>query len=140
MYSFGIHQNLTPPQLFLLITVDETCKELGIEDAGGVAMVLLGQPIIKTRGKFAGAVKGTSVASIISRRALPFQLKHRILPTVTSFKSLMFLRIKFTKNLGAFVGRAVPGVGWVILGTDVSKILYRSVMLYQQMVSPKDRI
>ncbi len=75
-YSFGIHHNLTPPQLFLLITVEETCKELGIEDVGGVAMILLGQPIIETRGKFAGAVKGTSVASIISRRALPFELKH----------------------------------------------------------------
>ncbi|SAK98742.1 hypothetical protein AWB78_05700 [Caballeronia calidae] len=50
------------------------------------------------------------------------------------------LRIKFTRNLGAFVGRAIPGVGWVLLATDVSTILFRSVLLYNNMVRPEDRL
>ncbi|VWB44642.1 membrane protein [Burkholderia arboris] len=71
---------------------------------------------------------------------LPYELKHRILPTVTSFTSLIMLRIKFTQNIGAFVGRAIPGVGWVILATDVSLITYRTVGAYNRMVKPEDRL
>lgn len=103
-------------------------------------MVLLGQRYIPTRSKFAGAVKGTSVASVVSRRLLPYEFKRGVLPTVTSFKSLILLRIKFTRSLGAFVGRAIPGVGWVILATDVSTILYRSVVAYNQLAKPEDRL
>lgn len=103
-------------------------------------MVLLGQRFIPTRGKFAIAVKGTSIASVVSRRLLPYELKHRILPTVTSFTSLIMLRIKFTRNIGAFVGRAIPGAGWVLLATDVSLITYRTVITYNSMVKPEDRL
>nr|WP_254608377.1 hypothetical protein [Burkholderia lata] len=126
--------------MFFLIFIEETGKELGVDDAVGIAMVLLGQRFIPTRGKFANAVRGTSVASVVSRRMLPYELKHRILPTVTSFTSLIMLRIKFTQNIGAFVGRAIPGVGWVILATDVSLITYRTVGAYNSMVKPEDRL
>ncbi|MCA8298550.1 hypothetical protein LGN19_32660 [Burkholderia sp. AU30198] len=103
-------------------------------------MVLSGQRFIPTRGKFGGAVKGTSIASIVSRRMLPYELKQRILPTVTSFTSLILLRIKFTRNIGAFVGRAIPGVGWIVLASDVTMISYRSVTTYNSMVKPEDRL
>ena len=126
--------------MLFLIFIEETGKELGVDDAVGIAMVLLGQRFIPTRGKFANAVKGTSIASVVSRRMLPYELKHRILPTVTSFTSLIMLRIKFTRNIGAFVGRAIPGVGWVILATDVSLITYRTVSAYNSMVKPEDRL
>ncbi|VWB86332.1 STM2901 family protein [Burkholderia lata] len=139
-YKYGIHDGLSREALLLLIFIEETGKELGVNDAVGIAMVLLGQRFIPTRGKFANAVKGTSIASVVSRRILPYELKQRILPTVTSFTSLIMLRIKFTRNIGAFVGRAIPGVGWVILATDVSLITYRTISTYNSMVKHEDRL
>lgn len=139
-YKYGIHAGLSREELLFLIFIEETGKEMGVDDAVGIAMVLLGQRFIPTRGKFANAVKGTSIASVVSRRMLPYELKHRILPTVTSFTSLIMLRIKFTRNIGAFVGRAIPGVGWVILATDVSLITYRTVSTYNSTVKPEDRL
>ena len=50
------------------------------------------------------------------------------------------MRVKFTRNLGAFVARAIPGVGWVLLATDVSTILFRSVQSYNGIVKPEDRL
>nr|WP_257128107.1 hypothetical protein [Burkholderia sp. MSMB1072] len=50
------------------------------------------------------------------------------------------LRIKLTQNIGAFVGRAVPGVGWAILATDVALITYRTIGAYNSMVKPEDRL
>lgn len=139
-YTFGIHEGLSREALLFLIFIEETGKALGVDDAVGIAMVLLGQRFIPTRGKFASAVKGTSIASVVSRRMLPYELKHRILPTVTSFTSLIMLRIKFTRNIGAFIGRAVPGVGWVVLATDMSRITYRTVTTYNSTVKPEDRL
>ncbi|WP_175842482.1 STM2901 family protein [Burkholderia arboris] len=138
-YRYGVHEGLSRAALLFLIFIEETGKALGADDAVGIAMVLLGRRFIPTRGKFANAVKGTSIASVVARRMLPYELKHRILPTVTSLTSLIMLRIKFTQNIGAFVGRAIPGVGWVILATDVSLITYRTVGAYNSMVKPEDR-
>lgn len=139
-YKYGIHDGLTREELFFLIVIDETCKQLGTDDVVGVASVLLGQRFIPTRGKFSGAVRGTSIASVVSRSLLPYELKYRLLPTVTSFKSLFLLRIKFTRSVGAFVGRAIPGVGWVILASDASTIIYRSVISYNGLVKAEDRL
>ncbi|QVN21859.1 STM2901 family protein [Burkholderia pyrrocinia] len=139
-YKYGIHDGLSREALLFLVFIEETGKQVGVNDAVGIAMVLLGQRFIPTRGKFANAVKGTSIASVVSRRLLPYELKHRILPTVTSFTSLIMLRIKFTRNIGAFVGRAIPGAGWVLLATDVSLITYRTVITYNSMVKPEDRL
>mgnify|MGYP006951288285 CR=1 FL=1 len=52
-YTYGIHRDLTPVELFFLIAVDETMDELGITDAVGVAMILSGSRFLPTRGKFA---------------------------------------------------------------------------------------
>ncbi|MBN3770666.1 STM2901 family protein [Burkholderia sp. Se-20378] len=139
-YKYGIHDGLSRESLLFLIFIEETGKALGVSDAVGIGMVLLRQRFVPTRGKFTNAVKGTSIASVVSRRILPYELKHRLLPTVTSFTSLIMSRIKFTRNIGAFVGRAIPGVGWVMLATDVSVITYRTVGTYNSMVTPGDRL
>ncbi|WP_080438215.1 STM2901 family protein [Burkholderia ubonensis] len=131
---------IAPSELFCLIVIDVACDELGIDDVVGVAMILLGQRFLPTRGKFGGAVKGTSVASRVSRKLLPYEVKHKILPTVTSFKSLMLLRVKFTRELGVFVGRAIPVVGWVITAVDISIIMHRSGVKYNGLVKPEDRL
>lgn len=50
------------------------------------------------------------------------------------------LRISFTTKLGAFVGRTVPFVGWVILANDVTHIMWHTVKTYNSMVAPEDRL
>ncbi|KVH77684.1 hypothetical protein WL40_11530 [Burkholderia ubonensis] len=139
-YTYGIHENLTPVELFFLIAVDETMNELGISDAVGVAMILAGSRFLSTRGKFAGAVKGTSAASKLSRSLLPYEIKHRILPTFTSWTSVVLLRVKMTNHIGVFVGRAIPGVGWMITAADVATIGYKTVLAYNRHVKPEDRL
>lgn len=139
-YSFGIHTNLTPVELFFFIGVDETMKELGIDEVVGVAMILAGQRFVPTRGKFAGAVKGTSYASIWSRRLLPYELKYKILPTFTSFKSALLLRVKMTREIGAFIGRGIPVVGWAITAGEAATVMYRTAVKYNQLAKPEDRL
>jgi hypothetical protein len=139
-YNYGIHNHLAPTQLFFLIAIDETMTELGISDVVGAAMILSGSRFIPTRGKFGGAVKGTSVASKLSRTLLPFELRHRILPTFTSWSSVALLRVKLTNHLGVFVGRAIPGVGWLITASDVAMIAYKTVTTYNRLVKREDRI
>ena len=85
-----------------------------------------------------GATRGTSIASVVSRRILNIDLKMR-LPMITG-SSIRGLRIALTKNLGAFVGRSVPVVGWVIVANDVVQIFFKSVLTYNSMVSPEDRL
>nr|WP_322094629.1 hypothetical protein [Paraburkholderia bannensis] len=139
IYQYGIHKNLTPPELFFLIAVDETCEELGVSDAVAVASVLAGQNWLPTRAKPLGATPGTSVASRLSRRFLDYDIKWRILPTLTN-GSVRQLKILMTRNIGKFVGRAVPVVGWAIAAHDVTTISIRSVRHYNRLVKQEDRI
>ncbi|AYR22662.1 STM2901 family protein [Herbaspirillum rubrisubalbicans] len=138
-YRYGIHENLSPNELLFYIFVDETCKELGVDDIGAAAAILAGENIIPTRAKPRGATKGTSVASILSRRYLNYDLKKRILPTVTR-ESIKRLQILMTRNIGAFVGRAVPVVGWVFMAYNVASISVRAVANYNRRVKPDDRV
>ncbi|NSL93100.1 hypothetical protein [Acetobacter syzygii] len=97
LYTYGIHKNLIPAELFVYIAIDEIGKGLGIHDVEAVAAIFLGQNNIAIRGKFKGATKGTSVASIIARSALPYSIKYRILP---AFTGVPFINWKYilTKN------------------------------------------
>lgn len=45
-YSFGIHTDLPPIELFFFIAIDGTMKELGIDEVVGVAMILSGQRFV----------------------------------------------------------------------------------------------
>ncbi|MDD5366637.1 MAG: hypothetical protein PHR30_14965 [Gallionellaceae bacterium] len=137
-YYYNQQANLSCSELFFWIAVDKTMEQLGVKDVGAVFAILAGQPIIPTRAKVAGATKGTSVASIVSRRILNYDLKVR-LPMLTG-ASIKTLRIALTKNLGAFVGRSVPVVGWLIVANDVVRITWNTVTTYNAMVSPEDRL
>lgn len=53
-YRFGIHQNLRPVDLFVYVALDETQKQLGLDDLGAAAAVLLGQADVPAPGKFVG--------------------------------------------------------------------------------------
>lgn len=66
LYTYGIHKNLIPAELFVYIAIDEIGKGLGIHNVDAITAIFLGQNNIAVRGKFKGATKGTSVASIIA--------------------------------------------------------------------------
>ncbi|NMG68038.1 hypothetical protein GPA19_24145 [Azoarcus indigens] len=138
LYTYNDLAGLSREELFLWIAVDQTLEQLGGEDVVAAIAVLSGQPFLPTRGKFAGATKGTSVASVVSRRLIKQRLPFA-LPTLTG-ATLTTLRITFTRSLGAFVGRLVPGVGWAVLAYDVLQIMRKSISLYNARVRQEDRL
>ncbi|WON76607.1 STM2901 family protein [Serratia sp. UGAL515B_01] len=133
--------NLTPQELLFWVFVEEVEKQLGIQDIIGVAAVVLGSNIIDVPGKPSTATPGTSHASLFFRKHISYKFKTRVLPTLTrkSF-SLRGIKIMWVNNLGAFVGRAVPVLGWVILANDVSTIGYRTLRNYNTIARPEDKI
>ncbi|KVL28635.1 STM2901 family protein [Burkholderia sp. MSMB1835] len=138
-YCYRNEPNLTPIELFFLIAADETCKQVGIDDVEAVVLILSGLPILPTRAKPSGTTRGTSVASVMSRSIFRYEFKRKVLPTVT-LKSIKRLRIILTHRLAVFVGRTIPGVGWVMLGTDVFHIVRSTIYRYNRIVKPEDRI
>lgn len=67
--------NISAGELFLWIFLDEVNEYFdGIADIVTVSLTLLGQPILKTRGKPRGATIGTSIASTAGRRWLNVEL------------------------------------------------------------------
>ena len=137
-YTYGIHPSLTPADLFVYVAMDETRKQLGLDDLAAAAAVLLGQADIAVPGKVAGATVGTSVASLTARKLLPFKVRAR-LPMITKI-GLNGVRIAFTRNLGAFVGRSIPVVGEVFLLYDAIQIMRHTVVTYNRLVKPDDRV
>jgi hypothetical protein len=138
-YTYGIHTNLTAPQLFFLVMLDESAQQLGVEDVTALACIIAGWNFLPTRRKPLGATVGTSIASRVARKHLDFKISKEILPTLT-FGSVKRFKILWTRNIGVFVGRAVPIVGEIILAYDVSIISYRSVVRYNQLVKLEDRL
>ncbi len=131
--------NFPPNELLFYVFIDETCKEFGVDDVSAAAAVLAGQNWIPTRAKPRGATKGTSLASIMGRRYLNYDLKRKILPTVTN-ESLKTLRILMTKNIGKCVGRALPLVGYAVSAHNVASIKSRSVANYNRRVRTEDKV
>ena len=117
LYNYKDLENITREELFVWIVIDKIMEQFSGVDIAAGAAILLGFPFLPTRAKFGGATPGTSVASVVSRKALNRNMSFRM-PMLTG-KSVTTLRIAFTKNLGAWVGRTVPVVGWLILAYDV---------------------
>jgi len=140
-YFFNGLNNLNACELLFWIMVDETEKQLGVQDIIGVASIILGDNSIGVPGKPNTATSGTSYASLFFRKHLTHKFRKRILPTLTkkSF-SLRGVKVFWVNNLGAFVGRAVPVLGWVILAVDVSMISYHTVNRFNTIVRPEDKI
>lgn len=62
-YRFAGRSGLSASELFFWIVVDTTADPLGVDDIAAVIAILLGQPILPTRGKLGGATRGTSPVS-----------------------------------------------------------------------------
>lgn len=137
-YSYFQYRNISAGELFFFVALDETQKQLGFEDLAAAAALLLGQNDVPVAGKLGGATAGTSVVSMAARKLLPWQVRYR-LPTITSIGA-RGLRIAFTRNVGAFVGRAIPVVGVVVMGYDAFLIARHTVSSYNRLVKPEDRV
>ncbi|NIE86642.1 MULTISPECIES: STM2901 family protein [unclassified Burkholderia] len=137
-YSYGARQNLSPAEVFVLVALDETRRQLGLDDLAAASAVLLGQADVPVPGKFVGATEGTSVASLAARKLFPQKLSFR-LPMITGI-GLSGVRVVFTRRLGAWVGRTIPVVGEVFLARDAYLIMRNTVRTYNRIVKPEDRV
>jgi len=137
-YFYKGMTNLSAGELFFWIFVEKIDEQYGIHDLVAVSSIILGLPLLKTRTKPGAATKGTSIASKMSRRYLDIHLPFR-LPTITN-KSIQLLKPMYVNNLGAFVGRTVPVVGWVLLANDFSQITYKTVVTYNRIARGDDKV
>lgn len=138
-YNYGNHVDLTPTELLLFIAVRETCEKLDIEDVEAVVLILSGLPLLPTRAKPLGATKGTSVSSVMARSLFRYELQRKVLPTFT-LSSLRRFRWILTHRLSVFVGRTIPGIGWVLLAKDVYAITFNTIIKYNRIVTHEDRV
>lgn len=138
-YFYNGMINLSASELFFWVLIDSVSEQMGdIGDLATVALIILGQPLIGTRRKFRTATEGTSVASIYARRYLDIELPFR-LPTFTN-ASLKYFKPMWVNNLGKFVGRAVPVLGWILLANDVATIAYKATTSYNRIARGADKI
>lgn len=129
--------NLGPGELYFWVSLDEAGKQLGVQDLAGLAMFILGQPIISTRGKPKGATKGTSPLSYHLRQWLKQEVDHW--PTLTT-GSIKRLEFSYVTNLGAFVGRWIPFLGAGILAYDITQIVWKTTKRYNTIAKQSDRL
>ncbi|ELY6086447.1 hypothetical protein SNQ11_001545 [Cronobacter sakazakii] len=138
-YFYGGESNLTPQQLWWAITTVVVSQRLGISVIDA-ALVISGQPIIKTRAKPGNATPGTSIASKYISRWLNYRLPRGVrLPTYTG-ASISTLKLTSTNNLGRFVGRSMPWLGWVMSLTTIYSIQQEVKKTFNLIVAPQDRI
>lgn len=129
--------NLSAGELFFFVFLDESQKQLGVEDVATLALIILGQPTQTTRAKPAGTTKGTSILSANLRAWLKIRV-HRW-PTLTT-ESIKGLRFSYVNNLGAFAGRWIPilGIGFII--NDVARIAWETTHTYNLIAKEGDKL
>lgn len=139
IYHYNGHSDLTPAELFLFIAMQEAGEQLGIDDVEYLILIFSGFNFLPTRAKPSGATPGTSVASVMARSLFKYKLRKKVLPTFT-IESMKAFRWVLTHKLSVFVGRTLPGVGWVLMARDVAEIGYHTVVKYNRLARPEDRV
>lgn len=138
-YFYKGISNISSSELFFWILIDSVSEQMGdIGDLAIVSLIILGQPSVKTRRKFHTATEGTSIASVYARRYLNVELPFR-LPTFTN-ASLRYYKPMWVNNLGKFIGRTIPMVGWILLASDVATIAYKATSYYNRIARGNDKI
>lgn len=136
-YYFDGFSNISAGELYFWVFLDEAGKQLGVTDLAGLAMFILGQPIMSTRAKPMGTTKGTSPLSYYLRQWLTTEVKQWRTLTTGSIRRLKF---SYVDNLGAFVARWIPFLGIVILASDISQIVWKSTSRYNTIAKESDRL
>jgi len=92
-------------------------------------------------GKLNGAWKGTSYASVYSRKLLrEYRLPFRLPTWIQNPKNPLQIKMLMTHKLGTFVGRTIPVLGWVIMAADVAEIGWKTTVKYNLIAHKDDRI
>lgn len=138
-YFYGGYTNVTHVQLFWLAGVQVVSEHPGLA-AADAAMVLAGHPLIPTRAKPLGATRGTSVASLTSRYLLNYRFPKGILLPALNGKTISQLHVSWTSHLGAFAGRNVPWLGWIMTFTAVCNIFNDIRSTCNRVARPEHRI
>ncbi|CRY67045.1 putative phage membrane protein [Yersinia kristensenii] len=135
-YYYHGHTQLTPLELFNLIFLENFSERTGLEITSA-AMILSGQPVLPTRGKPIGTTKGTSVASKLSRAMFKdMRFPNGVSLYMPTSKNL-FAK---TNRVGAFIGRAIPWLGYVELVITLQLVAADTRTKYNLIARPKDRI
>ncbi|MDR5838688.1 STM2901 family protein [Caballeronia sp. LZ034LL] len=136
LYSYGDLHDLTKEEVYLCVLVEVICEHFDVVEVAAVFAVVLGAPMLGTRGKVNMAMPGTSLASVICRELLDIKIKKR-LPTLIGY---LPPRVSKTKHLGAFVGRWVPWLSVPVAAYDLVAIHVKTMLRYNALVQPRDRI
>lgn len=138
-YFYKGISNISTGELFFWILLDKIEEQFGgIVDVVTLSCIILGLPLLKTRNKPYGTTAGTSIASKYLRQYLNVQLPVR-LPTLTE-ASITTLKPKYVTNLGAFIGRGLPVIGWTMVAGDLAQICYKTIKIYNTIAHEKDRL
>jgi len=110
--------------------IDVTAEHFsGTKDIIALVAVYSGQNTIDVSGKLNGAWKGTSYASIYSRKLLrDYRLPFRLLTWIHNPKNPLQIKMLMTHKLETFVSRILPVSGWVIMAADVAEIGWKTTV------------
>ncbi|WP_024695877.1 STM2901 family protein [Pseudomonas syringae] len=139
LYCYEGECGLSADDVLLVVAIEMTMIEFGLDDVAAALGIVLGANILPTRAKFTGAVKGTSIMSIVTRRLLSnrkFPGGFRA-PSITGWKPP---KLRWTRSMGGFIARAVPVVGWSYTAYELGTIGYKTVITYNAIVDEQDRI
>lgn len=143
-YFYAGKSNLSAGELFFMIFCENTVDQfgLGVADFGAVVAFFSGMNNQTTRTKPRDAIEGTSRASKAARKVFknakfPFGMK---LPTWIGGYTPWTAKRTMVAKIGTFVGRTVPLLGIIIIASDVSQIVYRSIRDYNIIARENDKL
>ncbi|MGE9553670.1 STM2901 family protein [Erwinia amylovora] len=141
-YFYAGRPNLSASELLFMIFCEKFAEQLGVDDFAAIVAILAGRNNLPTRTKPRDAIEGTSPASrgarrLIGTKKFPWGLK---LPTVVGGYPPSTLRVRMTRKISTFAGRAIPVVGWLLLSRDVSEITFYTITSYNAIARGNDKI
>lgn len=139
IYCYDGDCGITADDLLLVIAIEVAMAEFGLDDVGAAMSIVLGANILPTRAKFGGAVKGTSIMSVVTRRLL----NNRRFPgnfRAPSIIGWMPPRLRWTRSIAGFIARATPVIGWGYTAYELGKIGYITVTTYNGIVDEQDQV
>lgn len=134
-YSYNGKLRLSPPQLYAEIFIDQGLKQFGVTSVIGLSAVIVGAPILPTKGKPTGATWGTSISS---KYLSGWQRTVKTpLPMITGYPKFVGgngVRVMTTKVVGRFWGRTIPILGWGLLTYDLGMTVYNTQTEYDRII------
>jgi hypothetical protein len=141
-YFYAGKSNLTAGGLLFMIFSENTADQFGFGDFGALVALYSGVNNQTTRGKPRTALKGTSRASqkvraVFKQAKFPFGIQ---LPTWIGGYTPWTVKRRMVSQISTFIGRTIPLIGELVLISDVSQIVYRSIRDYNMIARGDDKI